>query len=69
MDGLFLEIVLNPFVKSRWFFNSKPNGTEEDKMIDYFEGHVKRYKKKEIEEVVLSKKDGKMIIPRNGPNC
>ena len=36
-------------------------------MIDYFEGVLRKYPKKDITEVVYDKKSNQMIIPKNSP--
>jgi hypothetical protein len=40
--GLFLEIVFNPSSKTRGFFGSA-KGEGDEKLPDYFEGHLKQF--------------------------
>ena len=54
-------------MKKGWFFNTKQTGENDEKMIDYFEGVLRKYPKKDISEIVYEKKSNKMIIPKNAP--
>ena len=63
MEGLFLEINYDPGAKNRGFFGGNSKAEGDEKLIDYFEGHVKKYTKEDIAETVLKK--GNMILPKN----
>ena len=69
-SGLFLEISYGAKSKGGFFGGGKAEG--EEKLADYIEGTLKKYKMENLKDIAFKKDSSgqfKPIIPKSSPSC